>query len=429
MKKKNLRRVAWVLVLSSLCMLFGCQVTKESESKVSPSSQKTISEMVMAPERMALSVNNSSGNPEIKFEINAEIIIPDSVGMDVVSFEVDTIEAEEISKITEQIMPVGFDFADEKFIEECIAATEELKEVWNENEIVELEYYDILLQLLKSEEDPNVPGFRHTQVKSEGGTELSLYAAIIKGGFNTGIIFVVNNQLHMSKLGTYVAKDLIYYTVLPTLLLNLKISTEMEGRCVNLEISKEDASYLTEVEEKAMMTQELLVDLNYDGYQRISYLPKTYYKGSDGKSYWIQYSKMYNDIFILGSGNGKYSVCNYTSTMWNRNELWDLSMAPTITLGDTLSESVDLLPFSRIEEIVCNYVESEAFEPLSGISKIGSIRLEYCTLFDDNGEKGAIVPAWNFYYTESTMDENGELAYKENYSWLSINAIDGNIID
>ena len=414
--------------------------------------KNTVGDAVQAPERMMYSVGD--------FEIDAEIILPDVAGMDVVAFEIDAMETEEITKLASMYMADEFAFFDDELIELSIDVVNELEDTWSLNKLIEdvnkeeaknadeekqyptleadeedyLNNYEIVLGLLQAEECAHLPGFRYSQVENANGEVMDLYVAFIESDDRMGAIFADDNELIIYVAEKTSLKDMMQYLVLVYINLFTKSTVETTTRIADYEIADENKalSYMSQLAPIANLNYELLNDLNYIDYRQMSYNPSIYYNSADSFLEYsvMSYAKGYDRIPILGIGNSKYRICNQIDIGRENDQLWALSVYPAISLGDVQSEFVDLLPFSQIESNIHEYMNSENFKAENEFvtGTIESIRLEYMTVFDETEESGNIIPVWNFYYANPVTDKNGDVVYKENRYWLSVNAIDGSII-
>lgn len=414
--------------------------------------KNTVADAVQAPERMLYSVGD--------FEIDAEIILPDVAGMDVVAFEMDAMETEEISKLASMYMTDEFAFFDDELIKLSIDVVNELEDTWSLNKLIEdvnkeeaknadeekqyptleadeedyLNNYEIVLGLLQAEECAHLPGFRYSQVEKANGEVMDLYVAFIESDDRMGAIFAGDNELIIYVAEKTSLKDMMQYLVLVYINVITKSTVESTIYIVDYEVADENKAYyyLSELAPIANLNYEFLNDLNYIDYRQMSYNPSIYYNRADSFSEYsvMSYAKGYDHIPILGMGNSKYRICNKIDIGREHDQLWTLSVYPVISLGDVQSEFVDLLPFSQIESNIHDYMNSENFKVENEFvtGQIESIRLEYMTVFDETDDVGNIIPVWNFYYANPVTDNNGDLIYKENRYWLSVNAMDGTII-
>ena len=109
---------------------------------------------------------------------------------------------------------------------------------------------------------------------------------------------------------------------------------------------------------------------------------------------------------------------------------------------ETVVTESELLPFSKIIEIfekmaviVGNEVDyNNMWEDSGGIEyHITSVRLGLVSVREQNGDTGLLVPAWDFLgYERGRMSAESEwstVGENELTSFLTINAVDGNIIE
>ena len=105
-------------------------------------------------------------------------------------------------------------------------------------------------------------------------------------------------------------------------------------------------------------------------------------------------------------------------------------------LLDTVTEQSQLKPFSEIEEIARKMLRIK-YEPDARDEHTESIRIDIDRVElslqrvaeQDNFERGLLIPAWNFFGKYSYTFDDGNITNTEIGSFLSINAIDGSIID
>ena len=108
------------------------------------------------------------------------------------------------------------------------------------------------------------------------------------------------------------------------------------------------------------------------------------------------------------------------------------------TVGETVVERTNLLPFSEIEKVFKkritvyrNNLMEPTFENSSKEYVITGIRLGLVNIKEENTETGLLVPCWDFMGYIRYWDVDGESANYTNelYSFLCINAVDGSIIN
>lgn len=419
--------------------------------------QKTLTDTLEVPEHMNYTLYNE--NDEAYFKIDAEIVVPDTLSMDVVSFEVETIETEDIPQRVETILPEGYTLWNDILINQAIEDLESLEfelivsqleeqaleqkrselGIETERETFERDDEDysnytenisFMRMLLMSEEGTQIPGFRSMQIRTAKDKKETVHIAFFNKELTMGFVMICKDRLLM------MGED---YTVKETIQLALNLvdtwvsqNMELSDHLVDYTIpeSVESGYDLSKIASEEALNQEILRSLNYLDYQRIYYNPTAYLQKLYADFHGFGYSKTYDDIYILGKGNNDYDEFNSIILATHNDEVYTLMTTPSISLGEVREESVELIPFWQLENIIDYHAKSEnfvaEFGPIPGT--IESIRLEYITIFDETGEGGSIVPAWNFYYATPATDEKDNLLYKENRLWLSVNAMDGTII-
>lgn len=103
---------------------------------------------------------------------------------------------------------------------------------------------------------------------------------------------------------------------------------------------------------------------------------------------------------------------------------------------DTVAEQTNLLPFSEIEKIFNrmitvygNHLMDESFEHIRTEYVITNVRLGLCNIPEKDSEAGLLVPAWDFMGYRHDLVEDDVYMTNELESFLTINAIDGSIIN
>jgi hypothetical protein len=106
---------------------------------------------------------------------------------------------------------------------------------------------------------------------------------------------------------------------------------------------------------------------------------------------------------------------------------------------DFLTDRCSLLPFSKIQSVFENRItvvnnDVDFIEDKDCTERyiITEIRLGLIAIREEDKKTGLLVPAWDFLGYKETTDKNGNVyaeAYDLSYSFLTINAIDGSIIN
>jgi hypothetical protein len=105
---------------------------------------------------------------------------------------------------------------------------------------------------------------------------------------------------------------------------------------------------------------------------------------------------------------------------------------------ETVSERTSLLPFSKIEEIFNrmilvynNRLNDGTQDEARWTYHITSIRLGLVNIAEENAETGLLIPAWDFmgYWHSEYKNWIEDISTNEQHSFLTINAIDGSIIN
>ena len=209
--------------------------------------------------------------------------------------------------------------------------------------------------------------------------------------------------------------------------------------------------------DRVLLMQETVLSEGNEGYSiNVSKLPKDYpFK----YLYEVRFYRVVDGIKVVDPSLFASSSSHDETTVapeWDYEALivWisDLGVcklehrAPIETV-ETLVENANLMPFDKIVEIAKKMIpiihEDELInnDQLSGIEvSLDRITLSLQRISErDNLDYGLLTPVWNFWGTELLRYKNGDLLWWNNmdtamgpcsaYPLLSINAIDGTIID
>ncbi len=126
--------------------------------------------------------------------------------------------------------------------------------------------------------------------------------------------------------------------------------------------------------------------------------------------------------------------------MIDDNGLYYLRYEGPIEVLETVTESAALMPFSEIQTIFERMVvlkDNEADHPLESVNEhtdhyyITEVRLGLVAIREQDKDTALLVPAWDFLgYLERTFPSETHTDYtSQTHSFLTVNAIDGSIID
>lgn len=137
--------------------------------------------------------------------------------------------------------------------------------------------------------------------------------------------------------------------------------------------------------------------------------------------------------------NNSYWMWTYEALTFvvNDDGIVELVWEAPYQMGETLVEDAVLLPFDKIQQVFEKMIlvkNSEDKEQVSDIT-ITQVRLGLARITEQNSlTSGLLVPVWDFFGTRTDYYESDGNTYshteaKSNKSYLTINAIDGTIID
>lgn len=126
------------------------------------------------------------------------------------------------------------------------------------------------------------------------------------------------------------------------------------------------------------------------------------------------------------------------SVIVNKEGLQEAEIRNLYQIGETQVQNVEMKDFSEIMEIFQQMlqIQSSGMENCQRDYQIRDIRLGYMRIYDPGADasSGMLVPVWDFfgYCNVKAMDNGEEVSYVnalKNSSFLTINAVDGTVID
>ena len=177
-------------------------------------------------------------------------------------------------------------------------------------------------------------------------------------------------------------------------------------------------------------------------------------KKSDEQCYILNFTKEYNgfnETFEITSGMRSDGFNNFR--LYERMFFWindegilRFSWTNPISFKETLSENIKLISFGEIQTIFKQQIKNvhlwnDESDVINRIIVIDNITLGLMRVLQPNSEEYLLIPVWDFFgseiyqYSEDSktqyiLDNNNQIIEKrELVSFLTINAIDGSIID
>lgn len=501
MKKVFLKSIALMMVLT----LLGCQgatntvdteleqtqatvaqsivetETLESESTINiPVSTKTIAEMVQAPEKMVYEFEN----PEVSNEvvIDAEIVIPDADGMDVVPFYLDDVSEKEIEILYNNLFSEGAVYAEPELVKKLIDVSEMCKERIHEQfetnlndyeadsdepriqrvrENIKKSYefsiwtYETILLYLNNMLTQTTPDFSVQIYENPFGENVECGILLAANGEFFEMMFVVNDTVQFSKYhisqvdrilkgttrGTMYKWEDMFYRYAQS---EFEMSTVPPGKFGMWPESMYEEWFVGEFngEQTADNLKHILNECDYTdfGTTVISHegavdINKSLQEGVADwlikKGFMIELGTTYKSLNVVGDHLDRNLQEGTVYSQWFDDGWWEVNMTRPLKLEQPLQQKVELLPFDRISEIATKRIEEglsveEEYNWLC-VKCVESIRLEYAFIGAEGENDGIVVPAWNFYCVQERTIE-GEYAYTQYELVASINAIDGSFI-
>ena len=170
-----------------------------------------------------------------------------------------------------------------------------------------------------------------------------------------------------------------------------------------------------------------------------------------GDGYVIYYTRTMNGVPITQTMDAGGSLEDMDSTMetWSYENLYFyvdkdgisyMYYSDPYSIGETKTENLSLLPFSEIMKtyekmMVVTNADNMEYEN-SRVYDINRIVLGYARIYEPSKDAhtGLLVPVWDFFGTRKTETEYDGESYSDTtdyptWSYLTINAVDGSIID
>ena len=170
-----------------------------------------------------------------------------------------------------------------------------------------------------------------------------------------------------------------------------------------------------------------------------------------GTGYHIYYNRVINGVPITQTMDSGGNLEDMDSTMetWSyesleffvdKDGIASVAYRDPYIIGETKTENLSLLPFSEIMKtyekmMVVTNADNMEYEN-SRVYDIDRIVLGYARIYEPSKDAhtGLLVPVWDFFGTRKTETEYDGESYSDTtdyptWSYLTINAVDGSIID
>ena len=170
-----------------------------------------------------------------------------------------------------------------------------------------------------------------------------------------------------------------------------------------------------------------------------------------GSGYMISYTRTINDVPITQTMAAGGALEDMDSTMetWSYESLYfwvdkdgieSMTYSNPYTIGETKTENLSLLPFSEIMKtyekmMVVTNADNMEYEK-SRVYDIDRIVLGYARIYEPSTDAhtGLLVPVWDFFGSRKVEGDYDGESYSDvtdypTWSFLTINAVDGSIID
>ncbi len=144
----------------------------------------------------------------------------------------------------------------------------------------------------------------------------------------------------------------------------------------------------------------------------------------------------YSNEYSGGTGDAATSIWGYENMNCtvNKNGIAQVNWNAPLAIKETVNEDAQLKPFAQVKEIFEKMMlvkyEAAAESSLADNYSIDRVELSLHRIAEQNSyEYGLLVPVWNFYGTATHEYEEGSAVTTVSRSLMSINAIDGSVID
>lgn len=463
----------------------------ESGSLLFQNVQKTVAEMVQAPERMVYEFDNPYVSDWFNPGIDAEIVLPTKDFMGVASVENLEFTEKDVQNLYNNLISDNSIYAEKSIVQACIDRVENYHkdqvadqqklmgeyeaadELYKEGYELRLGVYEwlfwcneTLLQLLKDMLVQTEPDFSIKTIETPFGDKADCCWLLALDGDNVKSLFIVDSDAYLL---TIPMCDMERYALIETWqdhFIDYNKAYASHGIIHNVSLTAPAYDYQERSPEYLAFQDIDGLDYKQVSDEALELLEKCGIKNQkitcikDVTEYVIVYNEQglgeqvekrgleidtrthYEDTNVLKSGIDYAEFAGGVKLLWLDDGLQSMSIHRYLNVETAVVQSVELLPFSRIEKIVKDFIgfglEVETNSSLILDYSVDKIKLEYALMDSDNPKESVLVPVWNFY-TVSQYGNNyssiEEHEYEELYEYsryellLSINAIDGDIVD
>ncbi len=423
----------YALLIMIMIFMTACQPTPEKEAVVGKSDDN-LDSIIRSTSAPAMNIENMQpketwqeqlDGKNITVNIDAEIEFPKVVQLPVVKAEYLYLTEDDAWKAIQVFFQDATVYSEPIFTKEALEAQiVELKKVLvniqsgaiDEDEDStnnQIEYYQGLLQTAPSEDEAS-------QALNALSFEKQTEREAIKVSANIGNNGAPATLMIARDENTYIST--IYFSKRPD---NLKTTITTEN---NMELTLEQAVSLA----KSTMSELGVEDMILDEYSIVG--------SSQEQAYQLNFIKSVNGIGILdyqthkmNQQEGEDSIVapflrpEKVSIYINDNGVLEFLLSSGIEIGDVINENVDVLSIDEVKDIFKEHVFYHYYAPDDHPLAINVERIElgyFIQSIKDHQGFFRAIPVWDFLATETAYEGDSYT-----YSVLTINAIDGSIID
>lgn len=412
--------------------------------------RKSIAEMLQAPDRMVLSVTDAKGN--VSADAGADILLPDTDSIPVVRVHDCEFTQEEADRVLAYFVgdaafndryEVGCSSEEERlmnWIEELSKETDPNKRKAIQRSIDKFKSGGIEVPDKPHEVLPASKVFEQTE---QGAAQITGYS---KDGENHKYLSILNNLAKNMLLYTCEQRgyaDIGHEGSYDTSKRDLGKSGFAAAEQLPLALSPEDATSKAEEALSALNISDMKLYSCEEVWGGVL-LHGGIVEQQEHHAYRLQFVRSVGGALLTYTKNNidRSSVQIDERTGERLAESWPYERVMFI-IDDTgiveflwespyevteqMVENTKLMPFNDIQAIFSTMILLTHAQYVNLTLNIDDVRLGMMRIQDKNGpETGLIVPVWDFF---GTMTLGGHELPKERISYLTINAIDGSIID
>ncbi len=343
------------------------------------------------------------------------VVVPDKEGMLLQKARRKRIPESDIQKWYEASFPEGTEYNPPGLVDQVVRATQYLLDVGAGDDSSKIDYRNFLQYFKELDEEGDK--FKYSQLIDYYGHPYPNFSCLVNYNGLAGYCTVKDTEV-------------VCYLYTDGLITSGSTVVQRNGLYHDPKMVYKNKSELTETANTILpelqICEEFMDETGLTDYE----LESIYFIGYSGEHNTetvLQYSRSFDNLTLTDVGtlgleyNHEHIILGVRDGMLCRCEI-GAEMEPE----EILTENVQLLPFSQIQESIQIYLSNNDYRV--SFDESLSIKLEYAIIDDpENKYESTIVPVWNCYTSWETDNGSGVECLTE-YIELSVNAIDGSIV-